>query len=587
MMQVTAQLQQQKAQLHILRDLVDSMLCEDIFELWSKSRLEQTPSATILHYQQAAQTLSIPVYLSGLNTYRLASDTVVLHSKTAQHIADAVTLWQALVSMNAARCDNLNVQRFAEGLMTAEQQLADQLTHLTLADNTFIQAEQLASLKDRPFHPLAKEKRGLSETDYKRYQAEYCQSFALQTVAIHRDYLIAGDVAEEAALMETLGLTDIQVKQLLREHEVTAADYMVFPVHPWQWEHIIRPMFQGELATGVIVPLNYKFGNYVSSSSIRSLIDVQDPFHHLKVPFAMQSLGALRLTPTRYLLNGEKAEGLLRQVIAQDKNLADTVTLCNERQWWSFMQADGDIFADKIGHLTAQLRSYPESVMADHTQLVSMAALAAHDTKLYALIIDKPVKEITQDDVLALFDDIVAHFIQTVMTFMQYGVLPEVHGQNVLLSFQEGHVQQCVLRDHDTVRIYPPLMQANDINIPEYTISQNSPNTLINDDLATFFTYFQTLGVSVNLYAIVDALHHTFNIKEAQLMTRIKHAMKQQVETLNFAPDTKQQITTLLFTADTWPFKRILLPLLQQQGSGGGSMPSSIGTIANPMKRYD
>ena len=49
MMQVTAQQQQQKAQLHILRDLVDSMLCEDIFELWSKSRLEQTPSATILH----------------------------------------------------------------------------------------------------------------------------------------------------------------------------------------------------------------------------------------------------------------------------------------------------------------------------------------------------------------------------------------------------------------------------------------------------------------------------------------------------------------------------------------------------------
>ena len=36
-----------------------------------------------------------------------------------------------------------------------------------------------------------------------------------QTVAIHRDYLIAGDVAEEAALMER-GLTDIQVKQQQR-----------------------------------------------------------------------------------------------------------------------------------------------------------------------------------------------------------------------------------------------------------------------------------------------------------------------------------------------------------------------------------
>ena len=98
--------------------------------------------------------------------------------------------------------------------------------------------------------------------------------------------------------------------------------------------------------------------NYVSSSSIRSLIDVQDPLHHLKV-LCYAVIRCPQTTPTRYLLNGEKQKAL-RQVIAQDKNLADTVTLCNERQWWSFMQADGDIFADKIGHLTAQLRSYPE-----------------------------------------------------------------------------------------------------------------------------------------------------------------------------------------------------------------------------------
>ncbi|PTE97499.1 siderophore biosynthesis protein SbnC, partial [Staphylococcus cohnii] len=92
--------------------------------------------------------------------------------------------------------------------------------------------------------------------------------------------------------------------------------------------------------------------------------------------------------------------------------------------------------------------------------------------------------------------------------------------------------------------------------------------------MATFVTYFQTLAVSVNLYAIVDAIHHTFGISEQQLMTCIKQAMKHQVDTLHFDVATKQQLVTLLFSADTWPFKRILLPLLQQQGSGGGSMPS-------------
>lgn len=48
---------------------------------------------------------------------------------------------------------------------------------------------------------------------------------------------------------------------------------------------------------------------------MRSLIDIGAPYNHVKVPFAMQSLGALRLTPTRYMKNGEQAERLLRQLI--------------------------------------------------------------------------------------------------------------------------------------------------------------------------------------------------------------------------------------------------------------------------------
>ena len=44
---------------------------------------------------------------------------------------------------------------------------------------------------------------------------------------------------------------------------------------------------------------------------------------------------------------------------------------------------------------------------------------------------------------------------------MQYGALPELHGQNILLSFEDGRVQKCVLRDHDTVRIYKPWLTAS------------------------------------------------------------------------------------------------------------------------------
>ncbi|MGJ5711529.1 IucA/IucC family C-terminal-domain containing protein, partial [Staphylococcus equorum] len=93
-----------------------------------------------------------------------------------------------------------------------------------------------------------------------------------------------------------------------------------------------------------------------------------------------------------------------------------------------------------------------------------------------------------------LFDEMIDQFLHIMLKFMQNGVLPEVHGQNILILFKEGHVDQFILRDHDTVRIYPRWMYENNIDIPQYAISKNSPNTLINEDIETFFTYFQTLA---------------------------------------------------------------------------------------------
>ncbi len=50
-------------------------------------------------------------------------------------------------------------------------------------------SEQFASLKDRPFDPLAKEKRGLREADYQVYQAELNQSFPLMVAAVAKRHI--------------------------------------------------------------------------------------------------------------------------------------------------------------------------------------------------------------------------------------------------------------------------------------------------------------------------------------------------------------------------------------------------------------
>lgn len=70
--------------------------------------------------------------------------------------------------------------------------------------------------------------------------------------------------------------------------------------------------------------------------------------------------------------------------------LAKYVTVCDETAWWSYMGQDNDIFKDQLGHLTVQLRKYPEVLAKNDTQqLVSMAALAANDRTLYQMICGK------------------------------------------------------------------------------------------------------------------------------------------------------------------------------------------------------
>lgn len=588
MIEVTANHQQNHAHTTILRDLVDGLLFEDVFGLLTKSEALQIASDTILKYGNEDKVLYIPVYHSGLNIYRLKGTTVFVKDNDEQHAINALGLWDALVEMNAPSSHELNTVRFREGLEVAMDQLTAQLAGLTLSEHPFIKSEQFASLKDRPFHPLAKEKRGLGKSDYQQYQPEYFKTFSLKTVAIHRDYILKSEYLNESLLNKALAIEDEDIlAHTLESAGLSSESYMVFPVHPWQMTHVIPEMFQAEIAAHIIVPLDYEFGEFLPSSSMRSLIDIQRPFQHIKVPFSMQSLGALRLTPTRYLLNGEKAEQLLSEIIAQDSTLENKVALCNEKQWLSFINADKDIFQDQIGHLTTQIRSYPKQVTAPSSQLVSMAALAAHDATLYEDILGIAQDQMESQQLEVLFDEIIDQFLHIMLKFMKNGVLPEVHGQNILILFKEGHVDQFILRDHDTVRINPRWMHENNIDIPQYAISKNSPNTLINEDIETFFTYFQTLAVSVNLYAIVDMLHHVFGLDELMLMNKIKSSLSKHVQQMDCSEVDKAQVQHILFEKQTWPFKRVLLPLLHQQESGGGSMPSSIGTIPNPMMRHE
>lgn len=103
---------------------------------------------------------------------------------------------------------------------------------------TLIAAEQWGSLMDRPFHPLAKGKLGLTAIEYERYMAEFNQPIALAWVAVAKTHLMVADQVEDidqqnpaAYLLDELSQKKLAEEMVGRHLSDT---HVALPVHPWQ-----------------------------------------------------------------------------------------------------------------------------------------------------------------------------------------------------------------------------------------------------------------------------------------------------------------------------------------------------------------
>ncbi|WP_053366307.1 IucA/IucC family protein [Bacillus sp. FJAT-27245] len=594
----------QEAEKHIIKDLLDAFLLENLFSISENGRIVQGP-VDFLSLEEGEslfevplsenESIVFPVRFSVLQSYRLSGEHVylLLKERNKLHVLNSLETARLLIDafgkVNGYSEDNLN--HFLSELTLALIQTAMAYKAAKLfQDNqieSFIATEQLAALRDRPFHPTSKAKEGWTEEEYRLYSPEFQQPFKLSWLAVRRDYIRIGKAANEAVFNDLL--TEHEKDRLTEAFEkegISRKDYFAMPVHPWQKTNVIAELYQEEINQKICIPIDVQTGSFTATSSLRSLVPVNEyaGAYHLKLPIGISSLGALRLMPTRYLLNGEKGQSLLEQAKDKDRYLKNRLFICDERNWWAFQGEDQDLFADKPGHLTCQIRSYPsEFVSGCEYTLVSMAALAVgKEEHLFSQWLGMQDKEVTQENVTNLFDVLCSEFTRFASRFLLYGIMPELHGQNVVAVIKDGSLIGFLLRDHDTVRIYPEWMERANLEDPDYIIRKDTPNTLINRTPEDFLSYFQTLAVEVNLYAIIDSLCAVYHLEEAVLWKMVKESIWRAIHDQDFDVKQRNVIYNILFLKETWPMKRLLDPLLRRNGSGGGSMPSSIGEINNP-----
>ncbi|MEU3272822.1 IucA/IucC family protein [Saccharomonospora sp. NPDC006951] len=412
------------------------------------------------------------------------------------------------------------------------------------------QGERLAALRNRPFHPTAKAVVGWTAAELAEYGPMRRSPLGLDWIGVRTELLRFGGGGGDLVSALLTG-SDIDAVR-------TRPGFHALPVHPWQYEHVLPTEFATEIADGAIVPIARGVGTFLPTASIRTLA-AASPGVHVKLPLGVATLGAARLLPPRYLDNGERAERTMLAVLDRDPVLRDRVLVCEERTWCGIAEPE---FGDRPGRLAAQVRRYPSG--AENS--VPMAAFASEHATLEA-------------DPLDFFRELARGFCEIGLGFLRYGVLPELHGQNVAVTLKNGLVDRFVLRDHDTLRVCPQWMQSAGLPEPGYRVRKGARQSLLLDTPGELLGYLQTLGFQVNLYGIADALSRTYGITERTLWHTLRTALTDCLERMELPPE----VAWRLLSSPTWPSRQVLGPLLRKGRSGGVSMPSASGTVPNPL----
>jgi siderophore synthetase component len=584
---------------HLAQDVFDAVWLEDLYGFRGhcnmhpvadgKAVLEVTLDSTRSLSWQGQQA-------DGLRPFRILDPSPVL--VTGMHTVN-LELSDAVEILQTADWWSDRTGKFARFFQQAYDQAAFTTAHepnimarLIAVPGDLLSWEALSCLKDRPFHPLARAKDWNGSDGY-AYAAETMTLLPLRWVAVPRSRIVTASANQPTGqpLVENLldpAQQDILVKAAHACH-VDNKHWLWMPVHPWQWAWLNRSI--PSKLTGCI-DLCTGPGAAIPTASLRSLAIPGKPGMHLKLALSVCTLGALRTLPLRYLHNGILASACLETLRRRDAWLEANLLLCQENEWWALSQGvqqhqpgQYDTLASEPGELACMLRRYP--VLPGAT-LVPMAALpvTAADGALPAFdyLTDRISRDVISQEEAAwsLFADVARALLELGLRCFAHGVMPELHGQNVLLAFKGRRIAALALRDHDTLRICRRMLEMQGIEAPDYVIDRTTPNTLELDTPRELLAYLQTLAIEVNLYAILAALAAYYGRDEARGWHIIRQVLEICLASVPLPPEIASQTKNLLLNDAEWPFKQVLAPLLGTTGFGTG-MPSAMGRLKNPL----
>ncbi|MEU3936356.1 IucA/IucC family siderophore biosynthesis protein [Streptomyces sp. NPDC029044] len=324
---------------------------------------------------------------------------------------------------------------------------------------------------------------GFGIHEYLAYAPETASPVRLVWLAAHRSraaFTAGAGIEYESFLREELGAETVErFHGVLREQDLDPADYLLIPVHPWQWWNKLSVTFAAEVARRHLVCLGEGDDEYLAQQSIRTFFNRTSPEkHYVKTALSVINMGFMRGLSAAYMEATPAINDWLAQLIEGDPVLRSTgLSIIRERAAVGYRHLEYEQATDRYSPyrkmLAALWRESPVPSLEEGESLATMASLV-HVDHQGASVAGALIEQSGLAPKEWLRRYLQAYFTPLLHSFYAYDLVFMPHGENVILVLKDGVVQRAIYKDiaeeiavMDPDAVLPPTVERLRVEVPE------------------------------------------------------------------------------------------------------------------------
>jgi siderophore synthetase component len=297
---------------------------------------------------------------------------------------------------------------------------------------------------------------GFDSADFQSYAPEAANPIRLLWLATHKrrtSFAAAVDYTYDNLIEQEFDLTTRKhFEEIISQQGLIVDDYLLMPVHPWQWFNKLAHVYAADVASKDIVCLGYGDDHYLAQQSIRTFFNISNPEkHYIKTALSILNMGFMRGLSSYYMRTTPAINDWLNQLILNDEYLQqqgfsilrEVAAIGYSNPYYENSKVKDSPYKKMLAGLW---RESPVSRLKENQRLMTMAALIHKDASGRALIADMiDSSGLTVELWITKYLEV--YLAPLLHCYYQHSLVFMPHGENLIFIFDHNIPHKALMKD--------------------------------------------------------------------------------------------------------------------------------------------